>query len=53
MTKKTWTKEEFIEETRKMMNSPEPYLLEKQERRRQWLRKKRNARRKNAKPKLQ
>jgi hypothetical protein len=54
MPKKTWTKEEFIEEARKMVDSPEPYLLEKQERRRQWLRKKRNQKgKRHAKSKLQ
>ena len=51
--KKEWTKEEFVEETRKMMDSPEPYLLEKQQRRRQWLKKKRNRKGRHAKSKLQ
>ena len=51
--KKTWTKEEFIEEARALAHPEEPYVLEKQEKRRLWLRKKRNPRRKNAQSKLQ
>jgi hypothetical protein len=40
--KKKWTKEEFIKATRDHREAHDPLLLQKQERRRQWLKKKRN-----------
>jgi hypothetical protein len=45
--KKKWTKEEFIEETRKIMFESDPNILHKKARRRELLKKRRN---KNAKP---
>ena len=51
--KKTWTKEEFIEATRKHRDA-DPFLAQKQERRRQWLKKKRNQKgKRHGKPKPQ
>lgn len=52
MERKKWTKEEFIEETRKRMNPEDPYYFPKLEKRRIWLRKKVNGRKKHGKSKL-